>query len=63
MKDEKFLINGGNKLFGEVIVDSSKNAYLPILAGCVLSEGRKACNTFTFLFRSSSGRTCNYNTL
>ena len=40
MKDEKFLINGGNKLFGEVVVDSSKNAYLPILAGCVLSEGK-----------------------
>lgn len=50
MKDEKFLINGGNKLFGEVIVDSSKNAYLPILAGCVLSEGKivlHKCPNFT----------------
>lgn len=36
--EEKFLINGGRKLFGEIKVDGSKNAFLPILAGCVLAE-------------------------
>lgn len=32
------LINGGRKLFGQVRVDGSKNAFLPILAGCVLCD-------------------------
>ena len=32
------MINGGKKLFGEVDVDLSKNAYLPIIAGCILCE-------------------------
>lgn len=35
---EKFLIRGGKKLQGIVNVTCSKNAYLPILAGCVLSN-------------------------
>ena len=35
---EKFLIKGGRKLEGSVKVNSSKNAYLPILAGCILSN-------------------------
>ena len=34
----KILVNGGRKLFGEVEVSSSKNAYLPILAGTILSS-------------------------
>ena len=35
---EKFLINGGRQLSGEIVVEASKNAYLPILAGCVLCD-------------------------
>lgn len=38
--ENRFLINGGTKLFGEVKVDGSKNALLPILAGCVLCDGK-----------------------
>lgn len=36
---DKFLINGGNKLRGQIKVDGSKNAFLPILAGVVLCDG------------------------
>lgn len=36
---EKFLIKGGRKLFGEVDIPCAKNAYLAILAGCMLSRG------------------------
>lgn len=35
----KLIINGGNKLFGELEVSSSKNAFLPIIAGCILVNG------------------------
>jgi UDP-N-acetylglucosamine 1-carboxyvinyltransferase len=35
---EKFLIKGGKKLEGSATITSSKNAYLPILAGCILSD-------------------------
>ena len=35
---EKFLIRGGKKLEGVVNVTCSKNAYLPILAGCILTD-------------------------
>lgn len=35
----KFLINGQTRLFGEVKVDGAKNAFLPILAACVLCDG------------------------
>lgn len=34
----KILVNGGHRLFGEISISSSKNAYLPILAGCVLTD-------------------------
>ena len=37
---DKFIINGGKPLFGEVEVPSSKNAFLPILAGCILCDGK-----------------------
>lgn len=33
---ENFFICGGNKLFGELDIQTSKNAVLPILAGCIL---------------------------
>jgi len=35
---KQFLINGGNTLWGEVEIESSKNALLPLIAGAILSE-------------------------
>ena len=35
---DKFLIKGGRKLYGEVEVPAAKNAYLAILAACMLSK-------------------------
>jgi UDP-N-acetylglucosamine 1-carboxyvinyltransferase len=37
---EKFEINGGKKLFGEVEISGSKNAVLPIMAASILAEGK-----------------------
>lgn len=37
--EERILINGGRQLIGKVKVDGSKNAFLPILAACVLTDG------------------------
>ena len=36
---EGFYIIGGNRLEGEVKIDSAKNALLPIIAGCILIKG------------------------
>lgn len=38
--DEKLIIEGGNPLHGEITVDTSKNAVLPILAACILNSGK-----------------------
>lgn len=35
---QSFFICGGNKLMGELEVQTSKNAVLPILAGCILCD-------------------------
>ena len=35
---EKLLIEGGQRLEGEVVASGSKNAALPILAACLLTE-------------------------
>lgn len=35
---DKFLIKGGKKLGGDARITSAKNAYLPILAGCILCD-------------------------
>ena len=35
---DKYVINGGNHLYGEVKIESAKNAVLPILASTVLTE-------------------------
>ncbi len=35
---DKFLIHGGNKLFGEVTIQTSKNAVLPILASSIMAD-------------------------
>lgn len=37
---DKFLINGGKKLSGEIEVPCAKNSYLAILAACMLSSGK-----------------------
>ena len=33
---DKFVINGGKKLIGEVKISGAKNAVLPIMAACIL---------------------------
>lgn len=43
-----FLINGGKKISGSVMVNSAKNALLPILAGCLLSSGEIALHNVTY---------------
>jgi len=40
MKDTKFLINGGNKLSGEVEISGSKNAALPMICASLISHER-----------------------
>ena len=37
--EERLIINGGHQLQGKIKVDGSKNAFLPIMAGCVLCDG------------------------
>ncbi|MGB9678187.1 MAG: UDP-N-acetylglucosamine 1-carboxyvinyltransferase, partial [Candidatus Ratteibacteria bacterium] len=37
---EKFIIEGGNKLEGEIEVSGSKNASLPIIAASIMGEGK-----------------------
>lgn len=37
---EKYVINGSNKLYGEVGIQAAKNSVLPILAGSVLTDGK-----------------------
>ena len=35
---QKFIINGGKKMFGTINISGSKNATLPILAASILSD-------------------------
>ncbi|NLD50383.1 MAG: UDP-N-acetylglucosamine 1-carboxyvinyltransferase [Clostridiaceae bacterium] len=35
----KFVVTGGQKLKGEIVVEGSKNSVLPILAATVLNDG------------------------
>jgi UDP-N-acetylglucosamine 1-carboxyvinyltransferase len=35
---DKYIINGGNRLYGSVPVQTAKNSVLPILAACVLTD-------------------------
>ncbi len=37
---EKYIINGGNKLYGSVEIQTAKNSVLPILAAAVLTDGK-----------------------
>lgn len=36
----EYIIKGGKKLIGEVTISGSKNAALPIIAACLLAEGK-----------------------
>ena len=36
---EKLIVTGGTPLQGEISIQGSKNAVLPILAACLLGEG------------------------
>ena len=45
---EKFYINGGNKLYGRIKVDSAKNAILPIMAGSIMCKGKVVLKDITY---------------
>lgn len=45
----KYIINGGNKLEGEVKVDGSKNAVLPILAASLINGGESVIHNVPHL--------------
>lgn len=42
----KFLITGGNRLEGEIDMHGAKNAFLPILAGSILADGKTTLYDF-----------------
>lgn len=42
----RFIVSGGQKLKGELIVDGAKNAVLPILAATVLNSGINIIHNF-----------------
>ena len=37
---DSFLIRGGTRLKGKIEISGSKNSALPIVAACVMAEGR-----------------------
>ena len=37
---EKIIVEGGKRLVGEVVVSGAKNAVLPLMAACILTEGK-----------------------
>ena len=39
MKGEKFVVRGGNELNGEITIQTSKNATLPIMSASLLANG------------------------
>ena len=41
----KFIINGGQKLKGEITISGSKNASLPIIAATILNSGKTTLYT------------------
>ena len=44
--EDKLKIFGGRRLFGDVTVEGSKNAILPILAGVILCDGKIELENF-----------------
>ena len=50
---QRLIINGGKRLCGEIRVQGAKNSALPLLAGCLLAEGRtvlRRCPELTDVF-------------
>src|ERR1043166_8061792 len=41
---DSFLIRGGNRLKGKIEISGSKNSALPIMAACLLAEGKTTLN-------------------
>lgn len=37
---DKFVVCGGNKLFGKIKIQSAKNSILPLIAGSIISQGK-----------------------
>ena len=37
---EKIIVEGGKRLEGEIVVSGAKNAVLPLMAACILAEGK-----------------------
>ncbi|SJZ35610.1 UDP-N-acetylglucosamine 1-carboxyvinyltransferase [Selenihalanaerobacter shriftii] len=46
---DSFIVQGGNRLIGEVEISGAKNAVLPILAGTVLSSGKNVIREIPLL--------------
>ena len=46
MKNNCFIIKGGNKLFGEIKNQTSKNATLPIMSATLLSKGKSVIKEY-----------------
>lgn len=42
---EKYIINGGNRLFGSINIQTAKNSVLPILAASVLTDSKVRINS------------------
>lgn len=65
---QKFLIEGGKKLYGEIDVQGAKNSSLPILAGALLCDGTTTllnCPKLSDVYAScrilnNVGLTCNF---
>ena len=41
---DSFLIRGGNRLKGKIEISGSKNSALPIVAACLMAEGKTTLN-------------------
>lgn len=58
---QKFVINGGNRLSGEINLQGSKNSSLPIIAGTLLADGEcvlKNCPVLSDVYSASRILNC-----
>ena len=46
MKNQCFVIQGGNTLNGEIVNQTSKNATLPIMSACLMASGKTILNSY-----------------
>ena len=47
---EKFIICGGNKLYGKVNIQSAKNSVLPLISASIIANGKTRIKNCEFLF-------------